>query len=85
MLRICYLRHFGYSVAKMKTIRFHYEADKGVFYGPVQLQSQEQDQMAAQQNMVSLTHTHTPYPDFLHGMVKRRNLRWTVHLNIKSV
>lgn len=48
---MCYLRKFGYFVAKMKSIRFSFDKDKGMFYGPLQLQSQ-QDEKDAQEKMV---------------------------------
>ena len=82
ILRVCYLRHFGYFVGKMQNIQFHFEADKGVFCGPVQLQSQQEDQMAAQQNMVS-EHAHNQP---ITGLVTNLNLSapYFIFINING-
>jgi hypothetical protein len=56
VLRICSLRHFGRFVAGMKAVQFQYDAEKGLFCGPVH--SQEADQAAAQKNMVRQCNTH---------------------------
>ena len=46
ILRVLYLRRFGYFIAKLKSISFSYDREKGMFYGPVQLQSQHDERQA---------------------------------------
>lgn len=37
ILRICYLRRFGYFIMKLKTVEFTYSKETGMFYGPQQI------------------------------------------------
>ena len=53
ILRICYLRKFGYFSAKMKSVRFSFDKDKGMFFGPLQMQFQL-DEQDAQEKMVRI-------------------------------
>ena len=53
ILRLCCLRRFGYFIAKMKSIQFTYDTDKCMFFGPLQLESQ-QDEKSAHEQMVSI-------------------------------
>lgn len=37
VLRVCYLRRFGYFIARLKSVRFTFSKENGMFYGPQQL------------------------------------------------
>ncbi|ELT89650.1 hypothetical protein CAPTEDRAFT_168258 [Capitella teleta] len=52
ILRVCSLRSFGRFVAEMNAVQFQYDPDKSLFCGPIQ--SQDADQVVAQQNMADV-------------------------------